>query len=165
MKPIKSLCIVLTLLSCQLMAQEQTPQEQAPLKNVLKISPQHFFINTLKVGLEHFASPTKSYSLYVSGRTGKSNNYTQNLSGIMAEAHLKKYLKPFEKIVSKKNRSYYQSVYLSGFFQGGYFSGEATGYTYILDGTSGQYDYYAWTSKQDVWNGAGGFTIGLQQVF
>lgn len=158
---------LLLLVFCSFIANAQETEKKYA-STIFKISPQHFASNSIKMGLEFFKNPTRSFSIYLGARTGNDDpyySYSNELDGFFAEGQFRKYVKPFEEITTKKNRTFSQGIYVAAFFQGGGYQGDVT-YTEPIYSSTGvylgttQYKY-----QQNVVNGAGGFTIGIHRVY
>lgn len=137
-------------------------------RTIFKISPQQFLINTLSIGIERInKSYDKSYSLALSGRTESFNQSSNStgINGLMTEFQCRKYIKPLREYTSKKNRTYVQGMYFSGFLQAGkYTSTIRYLYPYYQPYMPLSPVYFS-GYKENIANVTTGFTLGIQRVF
>lgn len=170
MKIINKTTVALVLFSCSITLAQEAKQDAKKefSKVVFKASPQHFAVNTLKIGLEIFPNPTRSVSIYLGGRTGRnSSDYyypSDQFDGFLGELQYRKYVKPIEAITTRRNRTHYQGIYVSAFLQGGYYYGDFIDTEWTYDPVTGASNYIEYAFSQKGWNAAGGFTIGVQRI-
>ena len=151
----KKILVVFTYLSFTtiLFAQEDSEPGFKLPRAVLKISPFHFVVNTLELGVEAFnPSYSRSFNFSVGFRTGSNDYYDGN--GASLELGYRKYAAPM-KYRARGNRESYQGVYYSLFVRGEYFKGENNDYYY-----TGYPDSYT----EKTYAIAPGFTIGFQKT-
>jgi hypothetical protein len=138
----------LALLATPLMAWAQ--EEPMPARSVFKVSPLHFFQNTMKVGLERFNKDhSGSFLIAIGGKMGRDegSSNVSSYQGFSGELQLRKYVKPMQR---NNTDAYYHGVFGALYAQGGSFSGEAT-----KDG---------YRTKEHIGNYGGGFMIGYQKT-
>jgi hypothetical protein len=137
-------------------------------QSILKISPQHFVQDALKIGIERFNSSFKNSGvIYLSGVIGSHNDSAgqSGFNGFGLEAQRRKYFNSLKIHTSKKENPYYQGIFLAGFIQGGYYSGDQHHTSWQYDSSSGDlvkvtnYNY-----SQRIINYGAGFTIGFQWI-
>lgn len=166
----KNLIIMLLIISgFSALAQEN---QDIKIPTILfKVSPQHFTVNTLKVGAEVFnAKKNKSFSFFLSGRMDsnrESYNYYSNsdYQGIGGEVQVRKYISPFKQSSGRRNRNYLQGIYVGGYLQGGSFqnSGERTMSSYY-DPNTGRYINNTMTVDEQIASYGAGFSIGVHRT-
>ncbi len=148
------LCLALFIPFSTLIAQDE---EKLFNKFVFKMSPQHLTLNMLKVGLESF-NKTRTISYTANFNVAANNNNQDELgyyggnfpyNGVGIELQMRKYLNKLSVQQTKRGREYFQSVYFSGFLQGGTYK-KAFESTFV--------------STISAKNIALGFTIGLQRT-
>jgi hypothetical protein len=163
MKPV---LVLLILVVCISPVRAQEPQTIS--RTILKLSPQHFIDNSLKVGVERFNETyTSSFAFFVTGKLQNQDDGFDRYGydGIAGELQLRKYLSPMKAVMSKKNKDYAQGVYGALYAQGGTYRGEMTDMYSNFDPVTGfptGYDTYDY--EEQVVNFGLGFTIGYQKT-
>ena len=118
MKKLIVLCFI--IISSSLHAQNDSIKIP---KKIFKISPQHFFVNTLHASLELIHKDKKSStSITLSART-KGSDSERGYNGGALEIQYRKYLSALKVITSQKNSKIIQGIYLSSYISGGYYEG------------------------------------------
>jgi hypothetical protein len=100
---------------------QQEEQDLVLPKAVFKISPLHFFTNTLQFGTEIFNN-ARSRSLNIDVGVRSNSDFYEDVRGVTTEIGFRKYVKPMT-IKHRKSRQFYQGIYYNFFVQGAYFSG------------------------------------------
>jgi len=151
------------VLALTLSAQEQNA---LPSRTLLKFSPQHFFVNTLMVGTEHFNSTLSgSWNFSVGVRNqGNNNSFGPNILGADVNVQYRRYVRPMQATVSRKNRSFTQGVYVGPFIQGGFHTVENTFGVMLITDPFGNPVQHRRGWMYETWNVAGGFTLGVQRT-
>jgi hypothetical protein len=156
MRVIASHLLVLVLIS------SASAQDQDPVipRTILKNSPQHFGINSIKVGVERFNSThTKSLSIFI---TARAENFGQNnvegYNGLAGELQYRKYINPMKAYFTKRNKKFYQGIYAGLFAQGGNYSGK---FKY----ESVRFPDFSYDYSENTGNWAAGFMLGYHRTF
>jgi hypothetical protein len=163
-----------TLLACVAIsaAFSQTESTEKPVHFIFKMSPQHLFVNTLKVGGEILNEErTKSFQFMINAIANdkKDDDYYWTTgapyNGLGAELAYKKYLSPMRELTTRRGRQFLQGIYFSGLIQGGGYTRDFEGSDSFWDSQSQTWvtDYYQYSTK--VQNIAVGFTIGLHRIY
>lgn len=145
-------------------AGQETPP---PSRSVFKISPQHFTQLQLKVGFERFNKTySHSFSFYVNALLNSQDitGYPGGYDGLGGEFQYRKYIVPLQERTSKKGNIFYRGIYVSGYLQGGHYSGDQSGIYFKHDpvtDTNVRTPYYY---TDNIGNWGSGFTIGVQQT-
>lgn len=146
-------------------AQEAPP----PARSIFKLSPQHFFDNSLKVGVERFNQEySGSFAIFLTGMIDNDQysgyGFDEGYDGIALEFQLRKYISAMKPTVSKHGRSFHQGVYGAAYAQGGYYEGASQGETYQYDPMTGNTTPVYYNYVHRITNGGFGFTIGYQKT-
>jgi len=158
----------------------QEDQHISVPRSLIKLAPQNFTQNELKILTEFFLDSARKKSLVfaVYGRLSKKyfNNFYPNnqyyqpgtysnsegsYNGLGSEIAYRKYVGPFKQLITNHGKPYLQGIYSSIYMQGGYFVGKNTNSSYYFGNPNpfGQYD-----TEEKVTNFGLGFTIGLQRT-
>jgi hypothetical protein len=161
--------VILFAVATTVLAQAQDIK-QLQSRSLIKLSPQHFGVNTLQVGTERFnASFTKSWSIAIGFRNqGGNNDYDRKIRGGDLDLQFRKYVRPMQHLTSRKNRSYVQGIYFGPFVNAGMYSiDEQYTSNWINYNPMGQPIQQTQTfgAIYDTRHMAGGFTIGVQRTF
>lgn len=139
---------------------------------LFKTTPQSFFTNTLKVGVEVFnKTRNKSYSLYLSGRLDGENGATafyyddDFYQGFAAEFQYRKYLNGFTSRKSRRDREFLQGVYVAGYVNGGSYANKGEFTIFDYDFNTGQTTSNTYNVDDKILNIGTGFTIGYHRTF
>ena len=140
-----------------------------PPRTIFKVSPQHFIVGNLQLGLERFNSTySKSFSFSV-GIISQGAGVGDRTRGIETDLQYRKYIKPVAEYTSRKGRVYTQGIYFGPFISAGYFrsTGSFNGSgPYYNPGTgTNYYNANPYTTDQRISQVAGGFTFGMQRTF
>ena len=159
MKKISLSVLILFSLSFGLVqAQETTPTKTT--RNVFKLAPQQFAVNTFQLGFEHFNEAMNRSMSYNLGFTVEqaSNDYSKN--GVSGEYQYRFYFSKFTDKISRRSPvKYKEGAYLGPFAKLGWYNVSAVIYQYYPSGAS--------TTKNEVYNVFAvnpGFTIGYQRT-
>lgn len=156
------------LLLCSFTAFGQSETELTPPRALFKVSPQHFTINTLKIGAEVFnKNRTKSYSVFVYGRFDKDNSgsySSESYRGLGGEFQYRKYLSPMKLYTSKRDKDYLRGVYAGAYLQGASYSNDLVYVDYMYN-NNGQYTTTQFRTEESIGNWGAGFMIGVQRTF
>ncbi|MBL7871336.1 MAG: hypothetical protein JNM78_06980 [Cyclobacteriaceae bacterium] len=163
---------VLLLGSTSGLSQDQNEQTLTTPRALFKVAPQNFALNTLKIGTEVFnKSGTKSYSLYLYGRfdgnhESEPHYYGDDVyKGVGGEFQYRKYVSPMKSYVTRRNKSYLQGIYVSGYVQAASFKQEGD-FTYTTyDWNTGMRNTYSFYVDENTANWGTGFTFGLHRTF
>lgn len=138
-------------------------------RSTIKISPQHFISNSLKVGIEHFNKNfSKSFVVFFNVTAEGSDNEIlggRGYNGLGGELQYRKYVSPVKQYTTKKNKSFYRGIYAAGFAQGGSYSGKFCGVDRTYDWATQTFTSTPYEYKEDIGNWAAGFTFGYQRTF
>ena len=147
----------------------QSQETAAPSRFMFKMSPQHLFQNTLKIGGEFFSkSKPSSFTLFLHA---VSNNRDQDpywlfpYNGGGAEISYRQYILPIQTRTTRKGRSFTQGIYFSAFLQGGAYKGDYDFWDGHYDRVTNQYTEEHIIYQETAQNLATGFSIGLQQIY
>lgn len=146
-------------------AQDKTVMPRA----IFKVSPQHFMVGNLQLGLERLNSTySKSFSFSV-GIISQGAGVGDRTRGIETDLQYRKYIKPVAEYTSRKGRIYTQGIYFGPFINGGYFrsTGSSNGSGPYYNSATGTNYYNAnpYATDQRISQVAGGFTFGVQRTF
>lgn len=158
------------LLLCSLAAFGQSETGLTPPRALFKVSPQHFTINTLKIGTEIFdKNRTKSYSIFVYGRfdSNRDDYYYGGgfYRGLGGEFQYRKYISPMKSYTTKRNKNYLRGVYAGGYVQGASYSNDLDYIQRSYDYNTGQFTDRDVNIEQSIANWGTGFVIGFQRTF
>lgn len=137
-------------------------------RTILKLSPQHFTDNSLKVGVERFSKTySTSIALFATAKI-HSNEYgfdDNGHNGLAGELQVRKYVSPMKWNMSKRGKVYHQGIYGAAYAQGGSYSGDFTDTYWSFDpitgmrGTQTTYQY-----QERIGNWGFGFALGYQRT-
>jgi hypothetical protein len=144
--------------------------QEAPLasRTLLKFSPQHLIASTLQVGVEQFnRSYSRSWNLSVGVRYQQDMDEQvhrgANIRGAEANFQYRTYLRPIQKLVNQRNKTFAQGLYVGSFVDAGMFSVDSE-----EKQVSGSPPWESWIASGAIYDTrhiAGGFTVGLQRTF
>ncbi len=156
------------LWGCSLLGQEAKPLLSPTL---FKISPQHFGVNTLQIGTEHFNSTlSKSLAIDLGIRHHGQFLNTEDLveRGVDVGFQYRTYVRALRYFVTTRKRTLVQGIYAGPFVNAGMVrSRQVTGY-YTSSFSSSAPPRFEQTITQNDFEDyffATGFTIGVQRVF
>lgn len=163
----RSICLNSVLVFCVLAAQSQ--EKEAPQRFMFKMSPQHLFQNTLKVGGEFFRKQgSSSMAIFlhaVSNNADKDPYWLFPYNGGGTEIAYRKYISPIQSRTTRKGRTFTQGIYFSVFLQGGIYEGDYDFLDVNYDRDTQTFTEERVIYKESAKNMATGFTIGLQQIY
>src|SRR5687767_9418724 len=112
----------LVLVSTQLVLAQ--PAESTIPKVILKNSPQHFAVNSLKLGAERFnARYTNSITIFITPRAENYGDGDEGYNGLAGELQYKRYISSMKEYSTRRSKKFYRGVYAGLFAQCGAYSG------------------------------------------
>jgi hypothetical protein len=138
---------------------------------LLKLAPQNFTQNELKMWGEIFlgAERKKSLNLSLYGRLSQQDQTMyfypgEVYTGLGTEIAYRKYISPIKKMETRRGKSFLQGIYASGYVQAGRFSSEGTITTYVYPTNNSPVATAQYDVREEVSNMGFGFTLGVNRT-
>lgn len=154
----RSIAACLLLLVFSQLASAQLAESPIP-RTILKNSPVHFAISSLKIGVENFNKlHTKSLSIFIIVQVEDYGLESEGHNGLAGELQYRKYIAPMKEYFTKRNKKFYQGIYAGGYAQGGAYAGK---FKY----QSTRNPVYDYDYSEKIINWSAGVTLGYHRTF